>query len=525
MFNNKTYFFLLITFFISVNSYSQEQGLNSIVQADLQRHLAFISSDSLQGRHFGTAIPGLQIAADYIRKNIQKDGLKPGLENYFQSVPILSVKSDSENTFLKIMDKTGRTISKTGDVVRLDKGTIYEDISGEVIFAGFGWQDTLRGYDDFKGLDFKGKIVFYVQGTPEMLSKIKVQRWNNRIESAKIENVFKAGAKAVIVVTSPNDVRDQTFNQIKRWSGRQQYSLEATESSDEQKPVFITSPRTMEAMFGNHSKLKKVLIHLKQRDKNYSCLKENFMVDIQVSRILKPMEGINVVGIVEGSDPVLKKECVVYMAHYDHLGIGKNGDVYNGADDNGSGTVALLELAEAFQSLEVKPKRSVLFLWVTSEEIGLFGSRYYVNHPVYPIENTEACINIDMVGRVYEPRDSVWKNSPKQVKNYDGLYTLASNFCPQMLEISDSICASLDLVPDKSLPVRFIRSSDQYNFHKKGIPILNVSTGYHADYHKVTDEISKIDFTKLKRVTDFCFLLGYEIANRKEPLEKMLSDK
>lgn len=519
---NKSIFFFLVALCISFSTYSQEQALYSIVQADLQRYLIFISSDSLRGRHFGTDVPGLQIAADYIRKNIQKDGLKPGCDNYFQTVPIISAKPDAENTFLKITSENGKTIYDTPDILSLNRQAISEVISGEGIFAGFGWQDTLTGYDDLKGIDLKGKIAFIVQGTPEMLNKTKAQRWNNRMELTKTENIFNAGAKAVIVVTSPNDVKSQTFNQVKSWRARQQYSLVLTGNNSVGNPVFIVAPDAVDAMLGKHGRLKKLL---KSGDKNQICFNRNYKIDVQVNRIAEPLKGTNVIGVVEGSDPVLKNECVVYMAHYDHLGIGKDGDVYNGADDNGSGTVALLELAKAFQSLKVKPKRSILFLWVTGEEIGLFGSEYYVNHPVFPIEKTDACINIDMIGRVYEPRDSVWKNSPKQVKDYDGVYTLASNFCPQMLEISDSACKSLNLVPDKSLPERFIRSSDQYNFHKKGVPILNVATGYHADYHKVTDEVSRINFDKMKRVVDLCFLVGYKIADQQYRLEVVSAEK
>jgi hypothetical protein len=518
MFKIKTYYFLLLSIFVSINSYSQKQGLNSIVQADLQHHMAFIASDSLEGRCFGTEVPGLQIAVEYIRDNIQKSGLKPVADSYFQSVPLLSVQPDPKKSFLKVRDKKGKVVYKIGDIISLGNGTTSEDILGEVVFAGFGWQDTISGYNDFENVDVKDKIVLYVLGNPDLFAKESQLRWNNRLETAKMEGAFKAGAKAVIVVTCPKDSKNQAFHHIEKWKNQPQYLLKTT-GQIETKPFFITTPNTLEAMLGKHIKLRKELAHLAKGEKVHACLEENIEVEIQIRRETEDLGGKNIIGIVEGSDPVLKDEYMVYMAHYDHLGIGKNGDVYNGADDNGSGTVALLELAEAFQSLDVKPKRSILFLWVTGEEIGLFGSRYYVNHPVVPLEKTIACINIDMIGRVYEPRDSVWKKSPKLVKDYDGVYTLASNFCPQMLEISDTACKTLNLVPDKSLPERFVRSSDQYNFHKKGVPILNVATGYHADYHRVSDEISKINFAKMKRVTDFCFLVGFEIANQEKHLK------
>jgi Zn-dependent M28 family amino/carboxypeptidase len=201
------------------------------------------------------------------------------------------------------------------------------------------------------------------------------------------------------------------------------------------------------------------------------------------------------------------------MAHYDHLGIDNSGDVFNGADDNGSGTVTLLEVAEAFMSLKEKPKRSIVFLWVTAEEVGLLGSKYYVENPVFPIEKTVACINIDMAGRVFEQRDTVWNKSAKLVKDFDGLYTLTNNVWPKLKEINSAACSMLGLIPDYSLPSGFLQSSDHFSFHSHGVPVINYATGYHADYHKVTDEISRINFDKMKRVADLCFLVGFEIAN------------
>jgi len=133
---------------------------------------------------------------------------------------------------------------------------------------------------------------------------------------------------------------------------------------------------------------------------------------------------------------------------------------------------------------------------------------------VFPLEKTVACINIDMDGRVFDQRDTVWNLSPKKVKDFDGLYTLTNDIWPGLKEINSAACKKLGLIPDYSLPSNFLRSSDHFSFHNKGVPVLNYATGYHADYHKVTDEISRINFDKMKRVADLCFLVGLEIANR-----------
>ncbi len=143
----------------------------------------------------------------------------------------------------------------------------------------------------------------------------------------------------------------------------------------------------------------------------------------------------------------------------------------------------------------------------------MFGSQYYTENPIIQLEKTVACINIDMVGRVFESRDTVWQHSPKMVKDFDGLFTLTNDIWPDLKIINNESCERLGLIPDYELPAYFLRSSDHYSFHKNGIPILNYATGFHADYHKVTDEISKINFDKMKRVADLCFMVGLEIAN------------
>jgi Zn-dependent M28 family amino/carboxypeptidase len=161
---------------------------------------------------------------------------------------------------------------------------------------------------------------------------------------------------------------------------------------------------------------------------------------------------------------------------------------------------------------------------VTGEEIGLFGSEFYTSTPVFPLEKTVACFNLDMVGRVFEPRDTVWNKSPKRVKDFDGIFTLSNDVWPGLSEINQKACKQLGLVPDTTLPPQFLRSSDHYHFHKNNIPVLNYATGYHADYHKVSDEVDKINFAKMKRVAELCFLVGFEVANRTD-IEKKAADQ
>jgi len=504
-------------FLLAINtfSFSQNPVLSKIDKDDMKRHLTFLSSDSLQGRKLGTEVPGLDIAADYIKVNAEKNGLKPGVNNYFQKVDIVSIKPN-ENSFIQINKKNGKTIFKTTSLINLNGGSRTISFKNEeIVFGGFGYQNSETDYSDLEGVEIEGKIVVVAQGYPEIFKDGKNIRWNNRIEREKFKLISAKKPKAIIIVTNPQDIDNETFAQISSWLNRERFVLKTPEKTDEI-PMLICTPRFTDELLGVKGQYKKYLSLISKKDKPNSYFIENKKIDIEVSSIVKPAETKNIIGIVEGSDPGLKNEYIVFMAHYDHLGVAKDGDVYNGADDNGSGTVTLLEVAEAFTSLEQKPKRSVVFLWVTCEEIGMLGSKYYTENPAFPLDKTVACINIDMDGRVYESRDSVWNKSPKKVKDFDGLFTLCNNVWPEIKEINNSNCEKLGLIPDNSLPSKFLRSSDHYYFHKNRIPIINYATGYHADYHKVGDEVSKISFDKMKRVADLCFLVGYEIANRDE---------
>jgi hypothetical protein len=307
------------------------------------------------------------------------------------------------------------------------------------------------------------------------------------------------------VVSLSKDDKKSSLNRLEPRLNRQRYDIKKNHEPQTGVPVFLTTSEFPDALLGGKGKYRRYLSLVAKEKQTRLIPIENMKWKGKFSEEVKDLNGRNVIAIVEGSDPELKAECVVFLAHYDHLGIGVDHDIFNGADDNASGSAALLEIAGAFSKLEVKPRRSIVFLWVTAEEFGMFGSKYYVENPAFPMEKTLACINLDMVGRVYEPRDSVWNHSPKRVKDFDGLYTLTNNVFPGLAAVSDSVCGVLGLVPDHSLPESFLYNSDHYHFHKNQVPVLSISTGYHADYTNPTDEISKISFSKLKRLPNMLF--------------------
>ena len=228
----------------------------------------------------------------------------------------------------------------------------------------------------------------------------------------------------------------------------------------------------------------------------------------------------NIAAYIEGSDTDLKKEYVIFSAHIDHIGESARG-INAGADDNATGCAALLSLAEAFNNLNKKPLRSVMFLWVSGEEIGLFGSKSYVDNPLVPLENTIVDLNMDMIGRIKGVADTSADNpmtGPKEV------FIITGNQSSELMDIAEEIDKGTVLDFDYSLsgrkhPLQLFARSDHYNFVRHDIPVLFFTTGLHTDYHTPGDVTEKIDFKKLELITETVFQLGYTVANRKTRLE------
>jgi Zn-dependent M28 family amino/carboxypeptidase len=232
--------------------------------------------------------------------------------------------------------------------------------------------------------------------------------------------------------------------------------------------------------------------------------------------VSKEIQLPNVAGIIEGSDPVLKNEVVIFSGHMDHIG-GEGENIKPGADDDASGCSALLELAEAFQSLPKKPLRSVMFLWVSGEEVGLFGSESYVNNPVFPLDKTVADLNIDMIGRIRSEADTL-KDRP--VSGPNEVFVITDDQSKELIAIANATATKNKLKLDYSLsgknhPQMLFARSDHFNFVKKDIPVLFFHTGEHADYHKKGDVLEKINFKNMELITRTMFEIGFQVANKK----------
>ncbi len=507
---------LLLLFFLTGKA-QESRLLQNASEVNLQNHVFYLASDSMQGRGINT--PELKRVAEYLRNNLLEMKLTSPDYGFFQSFVLTSVHFNEHHSFMKIFHSRGKGKKTINNFIALNQTNRIVDVEGELIFAGFGQTSTLSTGTPVKEENIEGKIVLYSAGTAESLSDEFTYSWNNPLESKKMNDLLAAGAKALILVTSINDTANASYHRLEKLTSRQNFSLDTkvpdANKKKENPKIFIVTPETADLLTGKRMKWDKALNSLSTVKETRPFTLKNNRIHIRSVLTEKKATTDNVIGYIEGSDSLLKNECVVFMAHYDHLGIGKNKELFNGADDNASGVSVLLEVAGMFSRLKKKPLRSILFIFPSAEEIGLFGSDYYTRNPVFPLENTVACINLDMVGRVYQERDSVWDHSPKQVKDFNGIYTLLNDFNTNLKTLTEEVCSQLNLVPDFNLPPKFFYTSDHYHFHKNQVPVLSLSTGYSADYHKPTDTAIRICTDKMKRVANLCFLVGMKLGNHK----------
>lgn len=493
-------FTLLILFLGSINIKAQDSiaisYASSINIEDLQKHLYILASDSLEGRETGKK--GQKLAADYISHHFQSIGIPPyNGETYYQEFPLLNqqLKESSLriNTNVEYL-KNYYTLPYYGSI----------DIEfNEIQCVGFGWDETT--YSDYKFLDVKNKVVLIL--SPDLLTNnkdgknINILDWNYQLQKA-----YNHGAKAVVFVGA--DV-NKKLNRYARYFTKEKRSVLIEEAQFKIPFLFIDQSELSNIIGVNIKNLKK---KVKKNKYNTFNVEGHFTTTVKSSLL----QGENVLGYLEGED--LKNELLVITAHYDHIGI-HDGEIHNGADDDGSGTVAILELAEAFAKAKKEgngPRRSILFMPVAGEEMGLLGSSYYTENPVYPLENTIVDLNIDMIGRMDEHHEG----------NPDYVYLIGSDKLStelhQISEEANTYYSQLELdytFNEPNDPNRFYYRSDHYNFAKNKIPVIFYFNGVHADYHKSTDTVEKIHFGKIASISKLIFHTAWQLANQDKRIE------
>lgn len=487
------------------------EGITSISRSDLQAHLTFLASDAAEGR--GTGQHGLQVAAEYIASYFLRLGLTPldRDRSFFQRYELLKTKLTENNTLSLLYEESESQVRENfqfrEDYFISPWGlTGSMELQAPVVFAGYGIDSPEYKYNDYAQIDVQHKIVLIIDGEPEFSDqdRFKGEKDTHFADvREKVALAKKQGASALLVVSNPKSsaLFSKKFKRWERWLKQESMSLP---TSDRPLPLLMISTRTADRiLFGTGKTLEELQIELESEGKTNSQILASRYVRIAVDIEKKAITAQNVVGYFPGSDPEVGHETVVISAHYDHMGKNEEGTIWPGADDNGTGTSILLEIAEAVALNPNLPKRGFLFLAVSGEEKGLLGSKYYTSRPLLPLANTITDLNIDMVGR----------NAP------DSIYIIGSNMISEDLHEINKYASTK--VQDLSLnyryntlddPNRFYYRSDHYNFAQRGIPIIFYFAGTHEDYHKPTDTVDKINFNKMEKVAQLVFLTGWGVA-------------
>ena len=477
---------------------------STITQDELKEHLYIYASDEFEGRNTGD--PGQKKAVEYLKKEYETLGINSVIEgNYFQNVPLSIVKTPTVT-----MSVNGKSFNYFDDYISMTAAASGTIAATEVVYLGYGIDDDK--YSDYTNLDVKGKIVIVRGGEPKdatgnnvLTGDKKASKWSNGRQaiSAKRNAAKKNGAKALFFMdTNLFNRYSKSYKSRDERGGSNRLSLPAKKDADPEIYHFLISEKMGEAFVSDINKSTKV-----------ATIATKFEMNFTASSKSKPSE--NVAAIIKGSEK--PDEYIIISSHLDHVGMNADGVVYNGADDDGSGTVSLLEIAEAFKTATDKghgPKRSIIFLHVTGEEKGLLGSRYYTDYdPLVPLANTVANLNIDMVGRI----------DPKRKGDRNYIYLIGSDkLSSELHNISEEVNKEFTNVVldytynDENDPNRFYYRSDHYNFAKNNIPIIFYFNGTHDDYHKVSDTPDKINYDLLENRSRLVFHTAWELANREQ---------
>ena len=467
---------------------------------ELSRHAKFLSSPELTGR--GVDTPGVKLARDYIAAEFAKAGLKPGGDNgrFLQTFDVAVGVTVVEPSSLTLGTDTALQLNEQWIPLGLSTS---DKVTAALVFAGYGITAKDYGYDDYAGIDAKGKIVLVLRYEPPPKGDKSPFRKlpdssNYAALRTKANNARDHGALGMILVDLNRDNNAQPellSTQNSLWRGGN--SLVAAQVKRQPMEKWLDA---------RGISLKSLKEQIDTIGKPASMPIPNAIATLQVNLKENRQRADNVVGIFPGADSTLSAESIVIGAHYDHLGLGHfgardpgaEGLVHPGADDNASGTAVIIELARRISRLPDKPARTIVFIAFSAEELGLFGSRHYVDHPA-STSAIRAMLNLDMVGRLRDDRVTVFGTRS------------STNFSKEVLAGAQQLGLKIGESDD-------VGRSDHMSFYSKKIPVLHFFTGLHNDYHRATDTWEKLNIDGMAKVGDLVMLTALQIANAKEPI-------
>jgi len=480
---------------------------NFITATDARMHIDYLASDALMGRK--TPSPGLDSAAEYIARQFRSFGLRAINGSYFHEFNLYRISLGEPNMLKLIKDGREKAYEIKTDYMPFDL-TGNNAAEAEVVFVGYGITAPEYDYDDYAGVDVKGKIVLALRHEPQENDSSSVFLGRRVTEHgqlrSKVRNAIQHGAVGFLLMNDPlnhSSMVPRGFPWPSLYKELPDDALPLTLSVSELRkiPVVHIGPVVIEDLLGSVDSVKALEASIDRALHPKSFTISGAKVYVQTTTVATALPTRNVVGFLEGSDRSLEDEIVVVGAHYDHVGWMRSpgagqDSIFNGADDNASGTTGLLEVAKAFAAGKMRPKRSLLFIAFAGEELGLLGSQAYVRSPSFPLEKTVAMLNMDMIGR----------NGP------DTVSIGGTTRSPDLVAVNERANKQVGMTLMYDIEKDFFRS-DQASFAQKKIPVLFYHTGEHEDYHKVSDNPDKIDTEKLSKIARLVFLTAWEIAH------------
>ncbi|MFC2156563.1 M28 family peptidase [Acidobacteriota bacterium] len=505
-------FFGLLVLAGGIACKSQEIGMNSIKAEDMEFHMKFLAADEFLGRN--TPSRELKIASRYIALKAEDLGLKPLMPDgsYLQEIPLDVAAISEVGSFMSLKSRRGtQRFSFPQSFGTRSRSASPTHISGGVVFLGLGLESPEKGWDDYKGVNLKGKVAVILDvDLPE--DHVLKPNENRRLFYNLSNTARRKGAAAVLTVISREREKrmiEKGLSFDNRARSRIQPDRKSSVSPGGSGPYrFEIRHDPAAAILGISKEELNGLFDLISSGKQVPSRRiSGATLDVQVEVQNYPAVTHNVVGYIEGSDPELKDEFVLFGSHHDGIG-SYGGRIFNGADDNISGVVAMFELAEAL--MIEKPKRSMIFVWHTGEEKGLWGASYFISHSPVPVDKMSAELNMDMLCR----------NDPNSIYLI-GSNKLSSELDEVIHQVNDKhLQMTLDYTyDDPTHPDRFFFRSDQYPYIRYGIPGVWFFCGTTEDYHQENDDEDRVDYVKMEKVTRLVYLTAVEIGNRADILK------
>jgi hypothetical protein len=511
---------------------ASRSAAEGITAAQLKDYLYFVASDEMEGRD--TPSRGLNTVAKFIATLLSRWGVKPAGDDgtYFQKIALHRARIEPASTRVEL---NGQAYAYGDDFLAIPESGMVQPTP--LVFVGNGWLMKKKNIDAYQGVDVKNKIVVVAGNLPKGVTPKDADIGQRGVDWMEPDAYAeKMGALAMIELPDFRTLANWDRIHRNQQAGGIVTVTKLQEKESASLPSITLSPKMANALFQGEKHSATEIFESANTSAPVSSFDLNATkkLSLTVSGQDESLTTQNVVGIIEGSDPVLKNEYVAIGAHYDHVGTGpagsngrfpardgsKNDIIYNGADDDGSGTVSVLSMAEALSHSARRPKRSVLFIWHCGEEKDLWGSDYFTRYPTVPIQSIIAQFNIDMIGRSKKEGDTNPAN--RALTGPNEIYVIGSKMMSTELgELSERVNqAYLNLsfnyiYDDPKDPNRFFFRSDHYNYAQKGIPIIFYFDGVHEDYHRPGDEAQKIDYDKMQRVARTIFVTMWETADLK----------